>query len=31
VLGCDTMNPQVYDAIRAFRARYTDKGPELIP
>ncbi|MEA2307265.1 MAG: hypothetical protein QOH43_4545 [Solirubrobacteraceae bacterium] len=31
VLGCNTMNPQVYDAIRAFRARYTDKGPELIP
>jgi hypothetical protein len=31
VLGCTTMNPQVYDAIRAFRARYTDKGPELIP
>jgi hypothetical protein len=31
VLGCDAMNPKVYDAIRAFRARYTDKGPELIP
>jgi hypothetical protein len=31
VLGCKTMNPQVFDAIRAFRERFVDKGPELIP
>src|SRR4051794_39193669 len=31
MLGCKAMNPQVFDAIRAFRARYTDKGPEFIP
>lgn len=31
ILGCKTMNPRVFDAIRAFRKTYTDKGPELIP
>jgi hypothetical protein len=31
ILGCKTMNPQVFDAIRAFRDRFVDKGPELIP
>ncbi|MCW3017136.1 MAG: hypothetical protein JWO02_4228 [Solirubrobacterales bacterium] len=31
ILGCKAMNPQVFDAIRAFRKQYTDKGPELIP
>jgi hypothetical protein len=31
ILGCKTMNPQVFDAIRAFRERFVDKGPELIP
>jgi hypothetical protein len=31
LLGCRTMNDQVFDAIRAFRDRFTDKGPELIP
>ncbi len=30
-LTCPTMNDSVYDAIRDFRAEYTDKGPELIP
>ena len=30
-LGCMEMNDQVVDAMRAFRARYTDKGPEFIP
>jgi hypothetical protein len=30
-LTCPTMNDQVFDAIRAFRTEYTDKGPELIP
>lgn len=28
LLGCKTMNPKVFDAIRAFRKAYTDKGPE---
>jgi hypothetical protein len=31
ILGCKTMNPKVFDAIRAFRKQYTDKAPELIP
>jgi hypothetical protein len=30
-LGCPTMNPQVFDAIRAFRTEYIDKGPEVVP
>jgi hypothetical protein len=30
-LGCKTMNPQVFDALRAFRDRFVNKGPELIP
>jgi hypothetical protein len=30
-LGCKTMNPKVFDAIRAFRAEYIDKGPEIVP
>jgi hypothetical protein len=31
ILGCKTMNPKVFDAIRSFRKQYTDKAPELIP
>jgi hypothetical protein len=31
VLGCETMTPEVFDAMRAFRERFVDKGPELIP
>jgi hypothetical protein len=31
LLGCPRMNNKVFDAIRAFRAAYTDKAPELIP
>ncbi len=31
VLGCKRFTPQTIDALRAFRARYTDKGPEFIP
>lgn len=31
VLGCPSMNPRVFDAIRAFRDQYTDQGPERIP
>jgi hypothetical protein len=31
MLGCKSMNPKVFDAIRSFRSRYVDKGPEFIP
>lgn len=31
LLGCPEMNPKVFDAIRTFRDRYIDKGPERIP
>src|SRR4051794_5395208 len=31
LLGCPKMNAKVFDAIRAFRLAYTDKGPEFIP
>ena len=30
-LGCPTMNPKVFDAIRAFRDEHIDKGPEVVP
>jgi hypothetical protein len=30
-LTCATMNPQVFDAIRTFRAEHIDKGPEVVP
>ncbi len=30
-LTCGTMNDKVFDAIRTFRARYIDKGPETVP
>jgi hypothetical protein len=30
-LTCPTMNDKVFDAIRTFRARYIDKGPENVP
>ena len=30
-LGCNTMNDKVFDAIRAFRTEYIDKGPEVVP
>lgn len=30
-LSCPKMTDGVYDAVRAFRVAYTDKGPELIP
>jgi hypothetical protein len=30
-IGCPRMNDQVYDAIRAFKFRYRDKGPENVP
>src|SRR4051812_12809620 len=30
-LGCKTMSPKVFDAIRAFRTEHIDKGPEVVP
>jgi hypothetical protein len=30
-LSCPRMNDKVFDAIRTFRARYIDKGPENVP
>ena len=30
-IGCPRMNDQVYDALRAFKFRYRDKGPENVP
>jgi len=30
-LTCPKFNDRVFDAARAFRARYTDKAPEFIP
>jgi len=30
-LTCPAMNDKVFDAIRTFRARYIDKGPEQVP
>jgi hypothetical protein len=30
-LTCDAMNDKVFDALRAFRQQYVDKGPEFIP
>jgi hypothetical protein len=30
-LSCPTMNDKFFDAFRAFRARYVDKGPEFVP
>jgi hypothetical protein len=31
LLGCTEVNDKTWDAMRAFRDRFTDKGPELIP
>ena len=31
LLGCETFNPKVFDAIRNFRERYTDRAPEPVP
>jgi len=30
-LTCPAVNDKIYDAIRTFRARYIDKGPEAVP
>jgi hypothetical protein len=31
LLGCKTVNDKTFDALRAFRDRFVDKGPEIIP
>jgi hypothetical protein len=31
LLGCKEMNDKVFDAVRTFRDKYIDKGPEKIP
>jgi hypothetical protein len=31
LIGCKTVNNSTWDALRAFRDRFVDKGPELIP
>jgi Protein of unknown function (DUF3105) len=31
LLGCPQMSPKVFDALRTFRERYIDKGPEAVP
>jgi hypothetical protein len=31
LLGCREMNDKVFDALRAFRGAYVDKGPETVP
>jgi hypothetical protein len=31
LLGCKTYNDKVIDALRTFRARYIDQGPEKVP
>lgn len=31
MIGCPDMNDKVFDALRTFRTRYVDKGPEQIP
>jgi len=30
LLGCPSMNDKVFDALRTFRERYIDKGPERV-
>jgi hypothetical protein len=31
LLGCPELNEKVFDALRAFRTAYIDKGPEVVP
>jgi hypothetical protein len=31
LIGCKTVNDKTWDALRAFRDRFVDKGPEIIP
>ena len=28
LIGCNTFNDRVFDALRAFRVKYTDTAPE---
>ena len=30
-VNCPTMNDKVFDALRDFRQKYIDKGPEIVP
>ena len=30
MLGCETINDRTWDALRTFRDKYLDKGPEKI-
>ncbi|MDQ3320290.1 MAG: DUF3105 domain-containing protein [Actinomycetota bacterium] len=31
VLGCKRANPQMFDAVRAFKERHRDRAPEFVP
>ena len=31
LVGCPKVTDKIWDALRAFRARYTDQAPEQIP
>ena len=31
IVGCPTFKPEVFDALRTFRDKYLDKGPEQVP
>ncbi len=31
LIGCDKITDETFDAIRAFRDRYRDQGPEQVP
>src|SRR3954469_12024958 len=31
LIGCKTFNDKIFDAIRDFRAKWVDQGPEVIP
>ena len=30
-IGCEEMSPRVFDALRAFRDAWRDRGPEFVP
>jgi hypothetical protein len=31
LIGCQSFNPKIFDALRDFRTAYLDKGPEQLP
>jgi hypothetical protein len=31
LIGCKKVTDKTYDALRAFRDRYRDQGPEQVP